>query len=875
MNVAVPPSPADAPPSVDGSPAGVRQWLADRRTALRHRHRAAEVPMEIAAGLTNKVDEALRRLIHHRLAQTAEPDGVDLRETFAVVATGGYGSGRLAPFSDVDVVFLLGERHKAHARPLVAHVVRDIWDAGLTLGQNVATVKELVAQARDDVPTATGLLRRRHVFGERRLSEALDRSLARLLRGGWRHRMAGRIVEALAAEQAEYGRTAYLLEPDVKRTAGGLRDVHLIGWLGMLLHHSADPRRLEEADLLGAGDADALTAAYGFLTHLRHELHFHAGKAEDLLTRAEQVRIARLRGYGEEATVAVERFLHDHYRHATCVADVAERCVRAVRRRSLADSLRGNLTGHRVGDGVQVVGETLVVAPDRHDHWTGSLERVLALANLAAGHHADFDRRTYEILRRRYLHADHPAEVTPAVATSFLELLDRPGSLELVFRRLHRCGVLERLLPEFEHVRCRPQFNAYHKYTVDEHTLVMLGHAERLEDDDGLLGRTYRSLERKGLLHLAVLLHDLGKGRGGDHSVVGAGLAAGVAERFGLDGDDTATLVLLVRQHLAMSHFAYHRDTSQPGTAAELARVVGAPERLRLLYVLTVCDTMAVGPGTLNGWKADLLADLFRRTLATWDEVQHPPERNDRRAEVRRRTGGGDEAERWVEALPADLVAELSPEAVAEFYPAWQRLEPGGLELFCEDRDTDVSVLTILTHGQALQPTLCRIAGCLVAGHLDVVAARIHTLADGSVLDSFRVLHPGGVPAADVDRLRRTLRRVLVEGAAEQPTAAAARGPQAAPVPLGETRIGFDNDASDEGTVIDVFTDNRPGLLYRLTRRLADLELDVRFAKIATYCDQAMDVFYVTDAAGRKLADPERLARIRTGLADALADTSP
>lgn len=837
------------------------------------------------------IDEAIVRLHAGARAELAPPAQAAVDEGLVLVAQAGYGRGDLAPFSDVDLVFLHDQRHTPTVLDFTKKLVRAIWDVGLSLGQNVTTARDLLTLARQDALPATSLLEARRLVGSEALWRALEGDWKRALKRGGAARLYQQASAAIAEEQQKFGSSVHLLEPNIKRTAGGLRDIHFIRWLARAFHDTVDFAALEERGVLGAGDARAIEEAHEFLLRLRAELHFHAGNAADTLFRSEQWRIAKARGYEDKPPfLAVERFMRDYYFLTTRVVDVLGRLRAKCRPRSYAGGVRSLLLTRRAGPGIKIGPTELSVADDARPLYVNELERTLELIELAADAGVDLDRTTVEALRRAYGGSErtltppnpgspgHGGELPDPVVRRFLSLLARPGALGKGLRFMHQVGVLERLIPEFEPVRCLLQFNEYHKYTVDEHTFVMLEHAESFRARDDLVGKAYARVARKDLLHLAILLHDLGKAFPEDHSEVGRTIALATAARFRLTDSETETLVFLVHRHLLLSNLAYRRDTTDPAVWVQLARDVGSGENLRMLYVLTVADNLAVGPGTFTQWKSDLLAHLFSRALSTLGEEELPSGLEEQATAIREdllaRHGADEATAAFIRGLPAAYLVETTAEEVDAHLLQWRLLPRGNVATLTRYLpSTNTVVYTILTHESVTTGLFHKICGALAAHHLEILAARIHTMADGTVVDRFEVIdtHHTGPPTPErVKLVGNTIRRVLVGELEVSDVLWSSRPSIFAPkrhVPVPEqNRVEIDNASSAQCTVVDVFTTDRHRLLFQLSGSLYRQGLSIQYAKIATYAHEVVDVFYVQDGDGHKVLDEARLRSLREQL---------
>ncbi len=588
--------------------------LQSLRDQARERYAGGSPGLQVAALICEMTD----RLILELFAGVLEPLPEDVRKVVgrqvAIIAVGGTGRGELAPYSDVDLLFLHARRCDARLPGCIAQAVRDCWDAGIKLGHSVRTPADALAAARADPQFATALVETRLLWGNERLFQTFQSRFRRQV--GRRHfpEFYRSVVAARQAERAQFGETERQLEPDVKRSPGGLRDIHLIRWISFARYGTADLDMLRLEGALSREDEQALVSAQEFITRIRVDLHFAAGKAQEVLTREEQLRLTELHGTTAAAGQRpVERFMQMYFRHSTAVADISARFVDRHRPISLASRIGQILLSHRSNHIFRVNGTEIDVVPRYREQVQSTLESLLNLHELAALYSVRVAPNLIEQIRQTV--PKLPPAVSPAASSLFLSILRSVGQVGKQLRDMYRTGLLEAVLPEMAHVRCLLQFNQYHSYTVDEHSLRAVEAAERLEGDAGPLGVAYRAIKHKELLHLALLLHDLGKGHEQDHSEVGREIAANVAARLGLSAHQAELLEFLVHKHLLMAHLAFRRDLSDDEMLMRFSRDVGSPELLRMLFVLTAADVTAVGPLTWTNWKAELLTELFDRSL--------------------------------------------------------------------------------------------------------------------------------------------------------------------------------------------------------------------------------------------------------------------
>ncbi|MBN2579038.1 MAG: [protein-PII] uridylyltransferase [Pirellulales bacterium] len=854
------------------------QRLIEGRALIRQFHQAGGLGGEVCARLAQLREEILIGLIDAALDDLGESGPAGLLKRMAVVAHAGSGRRDVAPYSDVDLMILHPSSAGRRIAPFVQRLLRDVFDAGLILGHSVRTPDQACRLALQDPSICTSLLESRLVCGDTRLfADYQERFLRKVRRRG--RSLAAAFDRARREERIRFGDTPFLLEPNVKRSGGTLRDLQLIRWIGSVRYGTPELESLVERGALSEEDGQVLRQAREFLLRLRNELHFHAGQPTDVLSRAEQLRIAALRGYvPQEGLLPVEQLMREYFRHTRAVQHAAQRFALQARTHGRLTGVVTTALGRRVEEGIRS-GPLGLWTPSRRAKILGrDLTAVVRLVDLANLHDQPITPATWEAIRREAarLPTEPPA---PAACRHFLSLLDHPARLGPLLRDLHDAGLLERFVPELAHARGLLQFNQYHKFTVDEHCLRAVECATEFGRDAGPLGRVYRPLRPKWLLHLALLLHDLGKGRLEDHREAGIPIAAAAARCLGLDSRDAETLRFLVHKHMLMNHLAFRRDTADERLALDLAVQVGSPDLLQMLYVLTAADLAAVGPGVWDGWKEEILTDLYHRTMQCL--AGDSPETTLAEIFRQRREAAGDcliaeKDDPWfrreIERLPESYLHATSPEQVA----ADLRLLHGRCaeDVFAQGGylpETHTCQYTVAASETVAAGIFHRLTGALTGQGLEIRSAQIHTFSDGLVLDRFWVRDPDFDAKPPPDRFQQVagaLVQSLKNPESGLPTFRRTwqAGKPILKAPGVQTRVLADNSTSEFFTILDIFALDRPGLLYAVARTLFELELSVGRAKIGTYLDQVVDVFYVTDNQCRKILDPQRLEAIRRRL---------
>lgn len=909
-----------------GSLPAVERCAALRATVSRIRESGKEMlaggtdARLVAASLCQQIDEFITGLFSDRLQETFPSRQKNLERQVALVAVGGTGRGEVAPWSDVDVLLLFESGSWQSVDELAGPFVRDCWDGGLQLGHSVRNIAETVLAAREDAEIATGIVDARLLWGDAGVFRRLQQRFNRKVVASRRSAFIEACLAARGAERDRHGSAVFQLEPDVKRSPGGLRDIHLIRWLGFARYGSSDPAALHRQGGLSQQDLETLNAANAFLTGVRLDLHYSAGRLQDHLSREEQLRIADLRGIaGRPGRRPVEEFMQQYFCHTKGVADVCERLTARISPRTWSSRLTRLMTSHRSGSRYRISGKSLDVIPRERNNVCSSLVGICRVYRAAARYHVALVPSLVELIRSRLPEAS--ASLPPAVSKVFLEIMQTSAGLGDVLRSMFSTGTLDLLVPAVSHSRGLLQFNQYHSYTVDEHTLRAIEACTAFEVEDTALGEAYRAVSDRSLLHLALLLHDMGKGFDEDHSEVGRRIAEETASRLGLEESRAETLVFLVHQHLSMSHRAFRRDLEDPGTILEFSRLVLTPDRLRMLYVLTAADVTAVGPGVFTDWKAELLTSLYDRTLLCIEGTHYRFHRAVRLAEVQQevlesiRSGrppeeaaaaegtttagppaapetaeppdsGGKtdsasesaEYERWVterlERFPPHYLTGTPPRRIARDLAALRLRGADGVQVHGRllPQRGMVEFRVIAREGQ-VEGCFHRVAGALTARRLEIREAQISTSSDGIIIDRFRVFDgdfAGSPPPDRIRQVQQTIQGVL-EGTALVETlfqhnrryGQAAVSETVSNLPL---QVAFDTASSEGCTIIDVFAHDRPGLLYTVSAHMFRLGLSVQLAKIATHVDQVVDVFYVTDSDGRKIVDPDRIRQLKQSL---------
>ena len=869
--------------------APLKAALAAGRAEIRRRFEAAGDGTAVVREECFLMDQLIRALFDVVTGEIYPLPNPTSGERLALVAVGGYGRGELAPYSDIDLLFLLPYKQTPHTEQVVESLLYLLWDLGLKIGQSTRSVEECLRQAKSDLTIRTGLLEARYLWGDAALfGELKKRFDAEIVRG-----TAAQFVEAKLAERDErhrrVGDSRYQLEPNVKEGKGGLRDLHTLFWLAKYIYRIDDVAKLVELGVLSAEESQRFARAQSFLWNVRCHLHFLTGRAEERLTFDLQGEIGRRMGYTDHAgSRGVERFMKHYFLVAKDVGDltrifcaILEADQKGKRRLSW---VRWGI-GRRGLDGFVLDGERLTIPSE--DFFKNDPVALLRLFHVAQQSGLDIHPRALRRAGQCLRLIDRRLREDPEANRLFLEILTSRNDPETALRRMNEAGVFGRFIPDFGRVVAQMQYDMYHHYTVDEHTLFAIGILHQIESGQlkGELPLTTAlaaTIVSRRALYLAVLLHDIAKGRGGDHSVLGERIALKLGPRLGLTAEETETVAWLVRWHLLMSGTAFKRDIGDPQTIGDFVGHVQSPERLKLLLLLTVADIRAVGPQVWNGWKAALLRELYHRAVEVMSGGLTVGAQDSRvaaaLAAARERLPDFSEEEfaRFAKAGYPFYWLSFDPETHARHARLIREAEAGGAPLTVETRVEPQRGVTEITLYTADHPGLfSRIAGALAVNGANIVDARIMTMSNGMALDTFWVQDLAGRPFDRPDKLARLA--VVFENVLTgdlKPHREFAR-PPAFPSRMQvftvAPRVLVDNKASASHTVIEVNGRDRPGLLFELTRELTRLSLQVSSAKISTYGEKVVDVFYVKNLFGHKVEHPVKLAEIHTTLETVLA----
>ena len=850
--------------------------------------RLAERPSagnDCAAAQAFLVDQLLRIIHDHVVGHVYRASNRSTGERLAIMAVGGYGRGEMAPHSDVDIAFLTPGKQTSWCEQVIEAMLYFLWDLGLKIGHSSRSLDEMVRMSRSDITIRTAMLEGRYVWGDQPLfDEARRRFFAEVVAGTERQFVTEKLAERNERHR-RLGDSRYVVEPNIKEGKGGLRDLHTLYWIGKYMYKVRSVAELVDVGLLTQDEFRAFRRAENFFWAVRCHLHTLTHRAEDRLTFDLQRAVATAMNFSDRpGKSAVERFMQYFFLQAKTVGTLTGVFLAQIDEKSGKKQRRGLIASFKARER-KVKGYTVSagrIAAPSDDWFIADPVRLLEIYVLADSESYEIHPDTIRLITRDAKLIDAGVRRDPRANALFLDLLTSRHDPETVLRWLNESGVFGRFIPEFARVNAQMQFDMYHHYTVDEHTIRAIGLLSRIEkgelaNDHPLGTEIFGKLLSRRATYAAVLLHDIAKGRGGDHSVLGAEIALKLCPRLGMDADETQLVSWLVRRHLLMSDTSFKRDLADYKTISDFVAVVETLERLRQLTLLTIVDIRAVGPGVWNSWKRQLLQELYRAAeeRLRLGHVQH--HRAERIAAKKRAV-----TDRLGNA------AKLVDQFGKQFADAYWIAEPEdviamNLRQFAEAKGAPLTInteydaargATLVMVIAADHPGLFyRIAGGIHLAGGNIIDAHIHTTRNGTAVDNFLVQDPLGRPFSEESQLQR-LKTAITDALANRLKLV----PQLAARPLArpraeafevESRVEFDNSASNRFTVVEVAARDRPALLNRLARALFESRLIVHSAHITTYGERAVDTFYVTDLFGGKVDSASRMKSIEKRLLEA------
>ncbi len=805
-------------------------------------------------------------------------------EKLSIISVGGYGRREMAPFSDVDLLFLTPYKMAPWSENVIETVLYLLWDLKLKVGHSSRSIKDCLRLGSEDYTIRTAMLEHRFVCGDINLASQLNDKL-------WKNLFSGTAKDFISAKLKErenrhekHGQR-YMVEPNVKEGKGGLRDLQSLYWIAKYVYQTQNISDLVDLNVFRSDEYLQFEQAEEFLWAVRCQMHHLADRAIEQLSFDLQVEVASAMGYHDSRDQrAVEIFMQDYFRHATRVGDLTRiflTSLEAVHAKDEPLLERIFKRKPKIDNDYIVIHNRLAIKSEK-EFLTNPIN-LLKLFSEALRTGLLIHPNAMRLVSANLAMVNNEFRASTEAQQIFLELLLKHGNPERALRRMNELGFLAKFIPEFEPIVAMMQFNMYHSYTVDEHTIQCLKTLAQIEKSElveelPIASSILKDGVNRKVIYIALLLHDIGKGRSDDHSILGAKIAKQVSPRLGLNKQETETVEWLVRYHLLMSDMAQKRDISDPRTVRDFAKAVQSVKRLNLLTVLTVCDVRSVGPDTWNNWKATLIRQLYAETKAILEQGAEALNRENRMTEAKKAL-----REKLSEWDNKDIKIETG----RHYPPYWQGFQVDAQFAFAKllrnlgadeikielTPDTDRDATRICFALSDHPGIFSRLAGALALVGANVVDARSYTSKDGFATAAFWIQDGDGSPynQARFSRLRRMIEKTLsgevIPREAIKERDKFKKREKAFKVP---TSITFDNEGSEIYTIIEVDTRDRPGLLFDLTRTLANMNVYIASAVIATYGEQVVDSFYVKDMFGLKFHSESKQKKLEQNLRQAI-----
>lgn len=847
---------------------------------IRSMHVGGATGREVVEKITALTDDILRGVVAAVFDSEPMP--------FSIVSVGGYGRGEQSPGSDVDVLFLCDDLESNLVKKSVEKFLYPLWDLKLDVGYSVREIGSCLNMAKRDFTVLTSLLDARTVAGdEQRLEKLWEKLRDKVLPAVTRAFIREKAVD-LRERRNRFGDSIYLLEPNVRESPGGLRDLHTAIWTSKVLHRARSLDELKEKGVIHPQELGRVESALDFIWTVRNELHFQAKRKEDRLTFQGQERIALFLDYRDRGSVrAVEQFMRDYYLQADTLRHFTNRLIEEARH-----AIENRRKEIDLGGGLYISGGE--ISASNAESLAGDPGMLLRIFTVAAEHKARISPTLlHTIYQSRPALNGNAAALDEKPLGQLWKLFEYEGGVSYLIEDMHEAGALGIFFPEFEALRRQVQHDAYHIYTTDMHSILTVRELERMkrgeaENELPLFIEVARQIQDWPLLLLIGLMHDLGKGIGKSHAERGSRMMPAIAARLGLSEEQAETISFIVRNHLEMAQASQKRDLSEPGLVGRFAQLIQDEERLKMLTLLTVADQRAVGPEAWSDWKRALLAELYLKALRllekgpeSWEEMLARRERTSKTLiGLLHDELSPERIEFNMKTLPQRFFLSRKSDNIARCLRVIESLRDaaaGGV-LVAEHLDAPDGRTTEFIISTWDAPGLfAKITGVLAANSVNILSADIYTRTDGAVLDIFRVNDPAGGPVVDPEKWAKikgdlfaaftgALNVALRVSRRKKPLINIKRAPYRPP------RIEFDQESSEKCTIIEVYAHDRVGLLFDITHTLTGLGLYIDRAIIATEVDQAADVFYVKDIFGQKIREPEKMKRIKEKLMSVLEE---
>ena len=834
-----------------------KNGLADIRNRIAQGLPAHSSPREFLRQHSDMMDGLVRKAFQAARAKVPSP-------SVCLMAIGGYGRAELAPYSDIDLLLLYSPSNKNELSPLAEQILYPLWDLGLDVSCSSRSIDECLKMARFDVQVKTGLIDGRYLDGEYEFFRNLYGLFTKKVLHRRVQKFAGALARDIHPRRQKYEDPAYVLEPNIKEGEGGLRDFQVGRWI-IRAKYKTD----RWDSILFPDHSKMLDKNIQFLWAIRNHLHLLSERRQDDLTFELQEKIAPLLGF-PKGTKGVEEMMRQYHLSARGISNFFHDILdRALFEPSAFRKIIFFFQRKRIDENFEIAhGELHLLDPVA---FKKDPSQLMTLFQHCQAYQAKVDFRTEEAVMEALPFIDDRFRASQKVNQAFLSILRRGKGADALLMKMHQLGFLSRYIPEFSDVEGKVHYDLYHVHPVDIHSILAVEELGRLRDgyyqkDYPLLTSLIREIEKPDILFLTTLLHDIGKGREGDHALIGAEMTKQVGERMGLTSEEKELMEFLISRHLFMLETAFRRDLHDEQAILRFANETGNPVRLKMLYLLTFADIKAVGPEAWTSWKNSLLMELFLKTSHFFKKGEEP------QAFLKR---GKTIAQLW-QSLPRETLSHYAEHLPDRYLSTYSSGEISCHIKMAQSLDKEVLLVGWSPEEEVrARVTICtkdryglfsKIAGSMFLNRLNILEAQVHTWGNGVALDTFYVEDPTGEIERRLQQFKKDLKEILsgkisLKLLLSQREESGWIQKKVIPKVPGEAKVN--NRDSDFYTIIEITGEDRLGVLYEITQALTDCGCDIHFARISTLGNRVVDVFYVQDEWGEKIVEPEKANHLK------------
>jgi [protein-PII] uridylyltransferase len=852
--------------------ANIKSYYHETWKNIKQNRNSYSTASQLAQRMTELTDETVIHACKLAEEQSSKQTGI------AVLALGGYAREQMAPHSDIDILILHhGMKLTPSQETFIHSFTAAMWDIGSNPGIQIKGLKDVAKAALEDEVVRTSLIDNRFLFGSKKDYEAFQKIINDKVMEKGKTQFLMMKIDGVRNRNSKFRDSIFRLQPNIKEGTGGIRDINTIYWICKIMFKTSNIKETVKHNILTTNEYNTLMSNCEFLFKVRNELHYYHNRKYDVMTLESQMEIARNLGYsGTHSVQSVELFMRDYYLRAKQTAGITQKVINRTMLKITAKKLLSKPYIAKLSEGFAQYANTLTVVSK--DIFQENPRKLITIFTFAANRGLKISDSTCELIVDN-IHLIDEAFLKEHGKTFLKAISMFPSSFRIV-SDMYKCRVLQKMIPEFEALECRPQFDYYHHYTVDEHTILALSYIDKIAGSIPPAISSYQEalqqLERKDLLALAILVHDIGKGQGKNHSLVGAKMSRIICRRFGLSMDDTDTVCNLVEHHLLMSHIAQRRDLHDIDVIEHFTSFLNSVEELRLLFLLTYADMNAVGGATFNEWKNNLLKELYQKSASAINNENLQGEFDivvaRRRKKIEERCKNMPHIYEASKSFDDEYVFSSKAAYIIRYLQMAEQVKTDTDIVVEVDAREELDTIEITVCTMDRVGLLSRVCGALTSLSYNIKWAKIYTLENNQIIDNLMIDNPFAgrkMPEEKQELLKNRIKETILDNRNIQnqinQTASIIK-PQTS-VFAKKNKIVFDNDVSSQYTVVDIYAMDRLGLLYDILCAFSRLNLNVARAKISTDVDRVVDSFYLSDSEGNKIIDQKVLDSIKEGLA--------